>query len=383
MTANRLYPWHEPPRPPLGPRIKPVPIDSSEAAKFYSGHPELVTALATPQLLQTLSLMFHRSFMSLGAYCDSDIQGVAQWPIDWKGPVGIAQRLPVRYTGLVTEPENIPASIHALQKALAKRRIGRAYYSFAPHYRLNIEELQHQLSRVGLPATIKDDFEPLRGRPITGRESPVVLVSNVTCILPIEGASEEEIMAAVPQARARTSLRQTLRRIRARDATLEDMAVHLPRLLTGTYGRTGNAVPYPPRAFDIFWQRHHTDPNVLMRTMALDASDQPVGMAIGITHHGTVYSFLLMRDYTLAKSLNVTARLITDMAAEARAKGCNSFDLGGGTAGIIESKMRLGSQRHSYVDMQVTHPCYRPLFELWEYRKNRGRSSPAAPRPPE
>jgi hypothetical protein len=322
--------------------------------------------------------MFRRPLMSLGAYCGSDIQGVAQLPIDWKGPVGIAQRLPVRYIGLVTDPENVPASVHALQKALAKRRVGRAYYSFSPRYRLNIEELQHQLSYLGLAAAIRSDFEPLPHRPIAGTEPPVILVPNVACILQIEGTSEDQIIAAVAQGRARTSLRQTLRHISGRDATMEDVAVHLPRLLTGTYGRRGMDVPYPAGAFDIFWQRHNMDPNVLMRTMALDSSNHPVGMAIGIIHQGVVYSLLLVRDYTVARSFNVTARLITDMAAKAQAKGCSYYDLGGGTAGIVEFKVRLGARCHTYVDMQVTHPCYRSLFNLWQYRKKTHRLLHAA-----
>src|SRR5207302_3744865 len=78
-----------------------------------------------------------------------------------------------------------------------------------------------------------------------------------------------------------------------------------------------------------------------------------------------------------------TARLITDMAAKAKAKGCSDFDLGGGTAGIIDSKVRLGSRCHSYVDLQVTHPWYRSLFNLWEYRKKRLGMFHAAPLLPE
>ena len=360
-----------------------MPSLSSQADKFSAGGPGLITPFAMPDILQTISLMFRRPLMSLGAYCDADIQGVARWPIDWKGPVGIAQRLPVRYVGLVTEPENVPACVHALQKALAKRRVGRAYYSFSPQYRLNAEELQHQLSEVGLAAAVRNDFEPLSDRSIAGREPPVIIVPNVACILQIEGTSEDEIIAAVPQARARTSLRKTLRHISGRDATMEDVAVHLPRLLTSTYGRTGNENSYPPGAFDIFWQRHNMEPNVLMRTMALNSSNQPVGIAIGLVHDGVVYSLLLVRDYTVAKSFNVTARLITDMAAKAKAKGCSYFDLGGGTAGIIEFKVRLGSRCHSYVDMQVTHPSYRSLFNLWEYCKKRHHFLHGATRLPE
>ena len=320
--------------------------------------------------------------MSLGAYCDSDIQGVAQWPIDWKGPVRVAQRLPVRYIGLVTEPENVPASVHALQKALAKRRVGRAYYSLPPQYHLNIEELQHQLSQIGLAAAIRNDFTPLDDHPTAANEPPIIIVPNVACILDIKGNSEDEIIASVAQARARTSLRQTLRHISARDATIDDIAVHLPRFLTMTYGRTGNNVPFPPGAFDIFWQSHNMDTNVLMRTMTLDSSNEPVGMAIGIIYDDVVYSLLLVRDYTVARSVNVTARLVTDMAAKAKAKGCSYFDLGGGTAGIIEFKVRLGCRCYSYVDMQVTHPYYRTLFDLWENRKKRhGLLHAAAPSP--
>jgi pimeloyl-ACP methyl ester carboxylesterase len=150
------------------------------------------------------------------------------------------------------------------------------------------------------------------------------------------------------------------------------------RLLTGTYGRRGIDVPYPAGAFDIFWQRHNMDPNVVMRTLTLDSSNHPVGMAIGIIHQGVVYSLLLVRDYTVARSLNVTARLITDMAAKAQAKGCSYYDLGGGTAGIVEFKVRLGARCHAYVDMQVTHPCYRSLFNLWQYRKKTHRLLHAA-----
>jgi len=373
MTKKRQFRGCEPQAPPPRPRVTSIPPGSSETEKFHAGHPGLTTAFATPDILQTLSLMFRRPLMSLGVCGDGDLQGVAQWPIDWKGPVGIAQRLPVRYIGLVSEPEDVAASVHALQKALAKRRVGRAYYSFPPHYRLNIEELQDQLSIVGLAATIRSDFASLPDHPIASGESPVVLVPNVACILRMEGTSEEEIIAAVAQARARTSLRQTLRNISGRDATMEDVAVHLPRFMAGTYGRTGNDVPYPPGAFDIFWQRHHMDPNVLMRTIALEASNQPVGMAIGIVHHDVVYSLLLVRDYTVAKSLNVTARLITDMAAKARANGCSYFDLGGGTIVIKEFKVRLGCRCQSYVDLRVTHPSYGPLFSLWEYRKKRHR----------
>ena len=373
MTNTWQFRGSEPQTVPPRPRVTSILPGSSEAEKFSAGYPGLTTAFATPDILQTLSLMFRRPLMSLGVSGDGDLQGVAQWPIDWKGPVGIAQRLPVRYIGLVTEPEDVAASVHALQKALAKRRVGRAYYSFPPHYRLNVEELQDQLSSVGLAASIRNDFASLPDRLIASGEPPVVIVPNVACILQMEGTSEEEIIAAVAQARARTSLRQTLRNISGRDATKEDVAVHLPRFMAGTYGRTGNDVPYPPGAFDIFWERHHTDPNVLMRTVVLDASNQPVGMAIGIVHHDVVYSLLLVRDYTVAKSLNVTARLITDMAAKGRANGCSYFDLGGGTAGIIEFKVRLGCRCQSYVDMQVTHPSYRPLFSLWEYGKKRHR----------
>ena len=179
-----------------------MPSLSSQADKFSAGGPGLITPFAMPDILQTISLMFRRPLMSLGAYCDADIQGVARWPIDWKGPVGIAQRLPVRYVGLVTEPENVPACVHALQKALAKRRVGRAYYSFSPQYRLNAEELQHQLSEVGLAAAVRNDFEPLSPRPIAGREPPVIIVPNVACILKIEGTSEDEIIAAVQSLRA-------------------------------------------------------------------------------------------------------------------------------------------------------------------------------------
>jgi hypothetical protein len=229
---------------------------------------------------------------------------------------------------------------------------------------------------VGLAATIRNDFASPPHRPIAIGEPPVVIVPNVACILQMEGTSEEEIIAGVAQARARTSLRQTLRSISGRDATMEDVAVHLPRFMARTYGRTGNDAPYLSGAFDIFWQRHHMDPNVLMRTVALDASNQPVGMAIGIVHHDVVYSLLLVRDYTVAQSLNVTARLITDMAAKARANGCSSFDLGGGTAGIIEFKVRLGCRCQSYVDLRVTHPSYGPLFSLWEYRKRHRRLRP-------
>ena len=320
--------------------------------------------------------------MSLGVYGDSDVQGVAQLPIDWKGPVGIAQRLPVRYIGLVTDPENVPASVHALQKALAKRRVGRAYYSFSPQYRLNIEELQHQLAYLGLAAAIRNDFEPLLDHPIAGSQPSVTIVPNVTCVLQIEGTSEDQIIAAVAQARARTSLRQTLRHISGRDATREDVAVHLPSLLTSTYGRRGIDVPYPAGAFDIFWQRHYMDPNVLMRTLTLDSSNHPVGVAIGIMHHGVVYSLVLVRHYAVARSLNVTARQITDMAAKARAKGCSYYDLGGGTAGIVEFKVRLGARRHAYVDLQVTHPYYRSLFNLWQFHKKTPRSSQSATRIP-
>src|SRR5437879_10674297 len=238
MTNKRRFRLCEPqaPRPRL--RVKPIPPLSSQTEKLYAGCPGLITPFATPDILQTLSLMFRRPLMSLGAYGDSDIQGVAQWPIDWKGPVGIAQRLPVRYIGLVTEPENVPASVQALQKALAKRRVGRAYYSFPPQYRLDIEELQHQLSHVGLAAAIRADVEPLPDRAIAGSEPPVIIVPNVACILEIRGTSEDEIVATLPQARTRTSLRQTLRHISGRDATMEDVAVRLPHLLKSAYGRT-------------------------------------------------------------------------------------------------------------------------------------------------
>src|SRR5260370_2669026 len=86
----------EPQTPPPRPRVKSIPPDSSQTAKFYAGRPELLTPFATPDILQTLSLMFRRPLMSLGVYGDSDGQGGAQLPIDWKGPVGIAQRLPRR-----------------------------------------------------------------------------------------------------------------------------------------------------------------------------------------------------------------------------------------------------------------------------------------------
>src|SRR5437588_1918280 len=175
MTNKRRFRSCEPQTAPPPPRVKSIPPDSNQTAKFYAGRPELITPFATPDILQTLSLMFLRPLMSLGAYCDSDIQGVAQWPIDWKGPVGIAQRLPVRYIGLVTDPANVPASIHALQKALAKRRVGRAYYSFPPQYGLNIEELQQQLSHIGLAAAIRNNFEPLLDRATVGREPPVII----------------------------------------------------------------------------------------------------------------------------------------------------------------------------------------------------------------
>jgi len=54
-----------------------MPSVSSQADKFYAGRPGLITPFAMPDILQTISLMFRRPLISLGAYCDEDIQGVA------------------------------------------------------------------------------------------------------------------------------------------------------------------------------------------------------------------------------------------------------------------------------------------------------------------
>lgn len=344
-----------------------------DVREFRTAHAGVTTGFSEPDMVETFSLMFRRRQVSLGVYEGSSLRGIAAWPVDWKGPVGIAQRLPIPYVGLVAEAADVAPHIRMLQRALAKRRIGRAFYSFPPQLGLDVEELRTALDRAGMPAWIRPSFsaEPRHGG-LRAHAASAVLVQAETCILAIgEAGDEEGFIAALPQPRLRTSLRRTLGVMTARDANEDDIVRHLPRLLEVSYGRAGQPVPYPPGAFEVLWRRHGGDPDVVMRTLVQATSGDLLGIAVTVTRNSQAHNLFLARDYTTDPAVNVSARLVTDAAAAACARGCATLDLGGGTEGIRGFKVRLGAVRHPYVDVEATHPLYKPLFDAWRSARSR------------
>src|SRR4051794_26357816 len=115
-----------------GPPLRITVLGSRAVRKFLDSSPCETTAFCRPDVLRTLLLTFERSLLALGMYRGKKLEGVALLLVQRKGPLGIVQRLPIRYAGLVGEPASMPEYLKRLREYLASNGIGKAYYSFSP-----------------------------------------------------------------------------------------------------------------------------------------------------------------------------------------------------------------------------------------------------------
>jgi len=261
------------------------------------------------------------------------------------GPLGNAQSLPIRYTGLASANSlEVPSQILSLRSWLgsASRRIGRAHYSFSPE--IDFATSQLQVARIAVKI-------------------------NETCLLDLDNVATENGVPQSANRRMKESLRQAWRQgIAVRDAYSSDVIDAMPRLLESTYVRNKGVSPYPPDFGSLLWKRHGDDPAFNMRTAFMGHESNVVGMAIGIEHNRRMYSFIIARDneHELSRGLNVNGVLIADMARRAKEIGCRQYDLGGGTDGIIEFKSRMGARKETYANVTADHRAYRAALLCWE-----------------
>jgi hypothetical protein len=320
------------------------PVTGADAVCFYTNSERELAPFNHPSFLEILATAYQRELVLLGVFEGEALEAVASLLIQRVGPLGIAQRLPIRYIGLVTEqPGSVSRQLDALKEYLGQPsyRVGTAYYGFPPGFSCD-----------GLPDTNRHT--------VAGADETFVLS---LCDLTTEG---------LPHSAGRRSLeklRATRRAgLKIRDATEHDLRVLAPRLLETTYSRTGLESPYPEALHQQLLDLKDPDCRAHARVALVEdaaGAETVLGMLLCLTDRCRAHSLWYAKDYAnpLARKLAVEESLIADMAVRARALGCKEYDLGGGPEGIKEFKRRLGAEPRSYVYVKVTHPRYRLPFE--------------------
>jgi Acetyltransferase (GNAT) domain len=324
-TANRTS----------GLSVEQVPFDYVDRA--FQLYPQFTTPFSRPDILETISRVFGRPIVTLGIKNQTGLEGVAPLLIRKKGPFKIAQRLPVRYIGIITEAENVLDELISVTKTLREKGVVIAYYSFPPQVKLDVQKLR-----------------------CAGFEAE----HETTYLLPLKGGTADEVLQ-VAQPRMRSSVRQALRKLDISDATREETENRLCPMLEATYNRKERVgPPYPPDMGSTLWNRHRNgsgvDPTLHIRTARLKTTGEAVGMMVAITHPSTgqTYSWAIAREPGF-DNLQVSGALIADMGAIAAREGSKEFDLGGGTEGIKEFKRRLGGEPAEYTDIRVSDRRYK------------------------
>ena len=342
-----------------GDRYRVTRLDDESVNEYYRRNPSLGNAFDRPTFLHTLANSFGREVVHLGLERENSLAAIASLLVQRIGPLGNAQSLPIRYTGLEsTNSRDIPAQILSLRRWLgsAKRRIGRVHYSFPPGADFDTTKLEG----AGVSLKIAE-----------------------TCVLDLHHVAAESGVPDGANRRMKERLRHTWRQgVVVRDARPSDVVDVLPRLLESTYARNKGVSPYPPGFASLLWNRHGHDPAFVIRTAHMGEETNVVGLAIGIGHNQIMYSFIIARDneHEESQRLNVNGVLIADMARCAKASGYRHYDLGGGTDGIIEFKTHMGARRETYANVTANHLAYSAAFGCWEsLKRSRGWRLPSKP----
>jgi hypothetical protein len=331
-------------------RMRVEELTEEQVAAFYEENPSLGHAFNHPKFLKTLAQSYRRELLYLGVFAASKLEAVGSFLLHRKGPIGVAQRLPIRYLGLASaNPAMIPEHVLELRDKLGKlsRRVGLAHYNFPPH-----SEIIDIFS---------DESGCLEGIDVSIAQTNVLLLGD---------ANEEGFLPST-SSRIRGRIRAAYRAgLTIRDSTREELRDVLPRFLEATYDRTHLESPYNE---DLAWRladSYHGDSSFQARTAVLE-SGQVAGMLIAVVHGDKAYSLCYAKDYSdeTVRKLAVEEALVCDMVVRTMHLGCVEYDLGGGPEGIMESKRRLGAIGRPCVTVMVKHPLYEAALDLHEKAK--------------
>ena len=326
-------------------RWKVEEASMTDVQKFYDHHPSLTTPFVRTDILETISEAFGRELFYLKIKNEDKIHGIAGLVLHKRGPWFVANRLPIRYSGIVAKPEKLPNKLKLLHNFLLRRRIVMAYYSFPP-----------QLSK-------KDH---------TFEDAEFDVEYEQSYLLPINGATVDEILE-ITQPRMRSSVRKALNQLTISDSTEDEVKNDLYELMLKTYRRKDpqSMEPYPPSIGSVIRNKFRAgdayDPTFHIRTARLKDNNEIAGMMIAISHPATrkTYSWMIARRTDLG-NLQVSGALIADMAAVAAGMGSEGLGLGGGTKGIKKFKQRMGGQPTEYLNVRVSTKGFKILQSIHE-----------------
>lgn len=299
-------------------------------------NPAYNTPFINPNFLSTVANGFGSQLVTL-PFETNRFKGVLPLiPLRKRLGIGSANNLPIRYVGpIVNDPAAIPEAVEYLQDRLARKGILEAHYTFPPGIDFD-------------PSNVADPHTEVQDR--------------ATCIMPLNNLSKEGVPIQA-DARMKEKIRKGFRMLEISEATEKEITDELPTLLKGAYERNGESSPYPNHLFEVFWREFNDDPNTTMLSARRDG--KTIGTLVAINDGSSAYSSWYSRSYDEAhRNLPILETLVAKMAQNAQQRGLTSYDLGGGTDGIIEFKRRMGASTGTYKYVHTVHPTARIIRGL-------------------
>ncbi len=302
---------------------------------FLDANPEKVSAFNRPYLKGTLAELYNLKISTIGISANGVLQGVGQLLIQRKGPIGVVQGVPARYTGPVVKPEILSQALLKIKDYLGYHGIGKIITDFPPSVSFDTTDIEKAGYKI----------KPATSRVINLRDENILTQSN-------EGM--------------RRGIRKTLLdpKIEVKQPNEDEMSF-LGKSLDESYGNQGSNQPYPSNMPAIVWVRHHSDPFVHLSLISYEHN--PVGMmvtALGLDQ--VACSWMIGVDHAeidrLGVNYPISGVLIKDAAEWAKGEGAYSLDLGEGPESVGEFKRRMGGIQLPYISVEYTHPLYKPLF---------------------
>ncbi len=311
-------------------------ITRDELSLFLKSNPDKVSAFNRPEIKETMAEIYGMKLANIGISTEGQLQGVGQFFIQRKGPLGIVQAVPTRYTGPVVAHEILPQTLVKIKDYLSHHGIGKLLTDFPPSVHFDTT----QIKEVGYVV-----------KPMTSR---------------IMDLRKDDLLQSADQG-MRRGIRKTLSdpRIEVSQPSEAEFLL-LEKFLAESYKNQGKNQPYPPNMSRIIWDKHHDDPLVHMSLVSFD--NQPIGMMVSaFGYDQTACSWMIGVDHTAIDTLGinypVSGVLIKDAAEWAKDQGAQYLDLGEGPEKVAEFKRRMGAVQVPYIAVEYTHPLYRPFFE--------------------
>ncbi|HVZ12229.1 MAG TPA: GNAT family N-acetyltransferase [Patescibacteria group bacterium] len=313
---------------PFTSSLRSATVAEYEVAR--DAHPEYSTGFNDPNFLKTVARAEGGSF-EVFKWNTFESKGILPAIVVRNHKAGTVNNVPIRYIGpIVDDPKTLPTTLKYLGSALATKLIYFNRASFTP-----------ALNELDLPQFTEKGFQTY---------------DFTTCVLPLDDLSPEGLpMTTKPDLRRK--IRQAKNAgLMVEDATEEDIKVTLPRLMKYAYNRSGEEVPYAAKLPSELWNSMHDKPNV--RMVAARMGSETMAVLVALADKDTIYSMWYARSYDNPDLDNfvILESTIGHVAHEAAAAGITKYDLGGGTAGIVNFKQRIGAEVQNFPVINYTHP---------------------------